>query len=72
MARPYSSPVAAGSDGSDDHSLHDPAIERPAEAGQVQRQEVVAGVDARAAVDDRLFARGAERLVAPPQVRPRP
>ena len=47
-------------------------VKRPAEARQVQRQEVVAGVDARAAVDDRLFARGAERLVAPPQLRRRP
>ena len=34
----------------------------------MQRQEVVAGVDARAAVDDRLRRGGAERLVAAPQL----
>ena len=34
----------------------------------MHRQEVVAGVDPRAAEDDRLFACGTEGLVAPPQV----
>jgi hypothetical protein len=47
-------------------------VEDPAKARQVQRQEVVAGVDPRAAVDDRRFARGTGRLVAPPQRRGRP
>ena len=58
MAGPFLcpvSPISTGRDGSLDHSLHEPGIElRAAQARVFEREQVVAGRDAGAAVADDL------------------